>query len=177
MKKLLSLLLFGVVLLSSCNAVSSLVSEELVEHTLPTYGVSIPASEDWEALDRDTEFDLYLGEDNGTLYFGVFGYHDADLAAEGLTPAALFDTQNEILLKDCENITDLREETVEAVEGRTLYSRICQGTKGEMVTAYYFGMSDLNGVLVWFVGTTNTTLIKLYDDVFDDILAKIKEVS
>ena len=164
-----------VLLLCACNPLSLLVNTELTEtHTITGYGIAVPTPSDWKPLEA-TEFDLYLGTDSETLFFGVFCYSDEEL--EGLTPAELFEAKNEMMLEESTKTTDIRAAKTETVNGLTARSRICKTEEGDNEYAYYFGSIEFDGVTVWFVGSTNTTLIDTYTACFDEILKSISQVT
>ncbi|MBQ4064572.1 MAG: hypothetical protein IJD10_00580 [Clostridia bacterium] len=175
MKRFFIMLLAALLLLCSCGSVS--VETELTEtHTISSYSVTVPTPVDWKAQNEDTEFDLYLGKEDETLFFGVFCYRD-DEVKEDLTPADVFSLQNDDILSASDKTTDIRASKTEVKADRTVYSRICKTEEGTDEYAYYLGMVDFDGLLVWFVGSTNVVLIEYYDDTFDAILLGIQATS
>ena len=174
MKKLVVLLLSSLLLLCSCDPLSVIVNTDLTEiHTISSYGITVPTPKDWKALEEETEFDLYLGTKSETLFFGVFAYRDDELE-EDMNPPDVFIVQNNSMLTESDKVTDIRADNMVTKDDRTLYSRICTSKEGSEEYAYYFGLVDLDGVVVWFVGSTNTTLIEYYEETFDGILEGIQ---
>lgn len=172
MKKRIPLFLVLILVLTACDLGSLVGPAKLTEtHTIASYGVTVPAPEGWEPL-AGSNYDLYLGTEDETVFLGVFCWTRDDLAAEE-TPADLFRTQNEQFLSDHKTLTDIRVTTTEMLSDRTIHSRISLVENAEGEFAYYFGMAELDNIIVWFVGSTNTVRIKLLDETFDEILRKI----
>jgi hypothetical protein len=172
MKKLIPLFLVLILVLTACDLGSLVGSVELTEtHTIAAYGVTVPSPEEWKPIDG-TAYDLYLGNENETVFFGVFCYRPADLTADQ-TPADLFRVQNDQFLADATKLTDIRATATETLADRTVHSRICKGKNADGDFAYYFGLVELTDTLVWFVGSTNDVLIKMLDETFDNVLKGI----
>jgi len=172
MKKFVPFFLILILVLTACDLGSLIGAAELTEsHTIASYGVTVPSPDGWEPIDG-SDFDLYLGTEDETVFFGVFCYRHDDLTADQ-TPSDLFRIQNEQFLSDNTALKDIRSTTTETLTDRTIYSRICKGENADGEFAYYFGMAELADTLVWFVGSTNTVMIKMLDNTFDAILKGI----
>ena len=171
MKKFVPILLFLVLLLCSCDLGSYVAPKLTQTHIISDYGVSIPTPDGWNPIEG-TNYDLYLGAKDETVFFGVFCYRHSDLAEEE-TMADFFTEQNDYCLEGSNGVSDIRKTQSETLSDRTVYSRICEGNSEDGEFVYYLGMADLEDTIVWFVGSTNSAKIEYLDTTFDNILKEI----
>ncbi|MBE6637106.1 MAG: hypothetical protein E7618_04820 [Ruminococcaceae bacterium] len=169
MKKLIPLLCLSLaLLLCACNPLSLLVNTELTEtHTIPNYGLTVRTPSDWKPIE-DTEFDLYLGTDSESVYFGVFAYFDSEL--EGVAHADLFAEKNSMMMEDSTDTKVTRAEKKETLTDRTITTIVCEGEEEDLEYACYFAMIEFDGVTVWLYASTGTAFIDYYLDAFDEIV-------